>query len=157
MQNYIFILFLLLNNTSGFLDKKICMDDSCPSTCQKHIHFEEIYTKERIKCEKDIECPKTIVVMATNVTKNTTFIFNPSETDQDLDFRLEIFWCGNDAFDKSKTYVRVRHHVFDEVDLLLWMCSGFMFMCLGACAPNNDALFMFMMMNKSHRRRHGRY
>ena len=80
-------------------------------SCRQYPQYKESYAKERIKCEGNVECPKTIVVTASHVTKSTSFKFVPTpETGQDLDFKLEITWCDDKSFDKSETVVRVRKH-----------------------------------------------
>ena len=42
------------------------------SVCENHNVFEEVYTGDRIKCNKDVkQCPKSIVVKGKNVNINT--------------------------------------------------------------------------------------
>ena len=49
------------------------------SVCEKHNNFEEVYTGNKIKCSKDVKkCPKSIVVKAKNVNRNSTFKFVPA-------------------------------------------------------------------------------
>ena len=153
-MKYIILLSLCVLS-SAFKNKNMCYEEpkTCNASCKHHIHFEEVYTKERIKCSKNIECPKTIVVMASNVTANTTFTFIPTETDQDLDFKLEIFWCSEDSFDKSETYVRVRSHVYNEVDFILLLISGFVFVIITSLAPSNESIFLFMLLSNNNKRR----
>ena len=149
----IVLLFCVLNTVCGFLTPNKCYEKptSSPITCQKYVEFEKVYTGDSIKCEGSIECPKTVVVMAKNITKKTSFVFIPSETDQDLDFKFEASWCSEDAFEES--YVRVRSHVYNEVDFLMLLISGFIIMSMGACVPKDDTLFFYMMMNTNRRRR----
>lgn len=149
----IILLFCFLNNVYGFIKLNKCYEKptTSPITCKKYVEFEKVYTGDRIKCQGSIECPKTIVVMAKNVTKNTSFVFIPSETDEDLDFKFEASWCSDDAFEDS--YVRVRSHVFNGADFLMLIIAAFFIAATGACVPNDDALFFCMMMNTSRRRR----
>lgn len=148
------VLFMcVLNTVYGFRALNMCYEKptTSPITCKKYVEFEKVYTGDRIKCQGSIECPKTIVVMATNVTKNTSFVFIPSETDQDLDFKFVASWCSNDAFEES--YIRVRSHLYNGADFLMLLISAFFIMATGACAPSDDALFFYMMMNTNRRRR----
>tara|TARA_Y100000741_G_scaffold192001_1_gene146177 strand:- start:550 stop:1011 length:462 start_codon:yes stop_codon:yes gene_type:complete len=109
------------------------------SVCEKHNNFEEVYTGNKIKCSKDVKkCPKSIVVKAKNVNRNSTFKFVPAtDSKQKLQYTIHIDWCDDYTFDKSLTYVKVRKHTIDggeSIILLLAIIIALMFCC---CTPDS--------------------
>ena len=155
---YLLIIFYIIVPIHGFHLPNMCYKDhTCSATCQKFLQFEQIYHHDKIVCENGIDCPKTVIVKGKNITRNSSFEFISSETDEDLDFKLEIMWCEGNTFDVSETYVKVRRHVFDGVDLFLLLLSAFSFVLVSSCIPENDSLLFFMMMSQHKRKRYNRW
>lgn len=126
------------------------------SVCEKHSKFEEVYTGNKIKCSKDVKkCPKSIVVKAKNVNRNSTFKFVPAtDSKQKLQYTIHIDWCDDYTFDKSLTYVKVRKNTTsggESIILLLAIIISLMFCC---CTPDdkygsNDNLMLYLMLSNT--------
>lgn len=134
------------------------------SVCENHNFFEEVYTGDRIKCNKDVkQCPKSIVVKGQNVNINTTFKFIPAtDSKQNLDYTLHIDWYDDYTFDKSLTYVKVRNHKTDNGDIIVLLLAVLTALLFGCFAPDsksesNDNLMLYLMMSNTGRRSNSRW
>jgi len=129
------------------------------SVCEKHDIFEEVYTGDRIKCNKDVKkCPKSIVVKGQNININTTFRFIPAtDSKQNLDYTLHIDWYDDYTFDKSLTYVKVRNHKTDNGDIIVLLLSVLMALVFACFTPDskhdsNDNLMLYLMISNTSKR-----
>tara|TARA_B100001996_G_scaffold370514_1_gene344946 strand:+ start:254 stop:688 length:435 start_codon:yes stop_codon:yes gene_type:complete len=132
------------------------------SICEKHNIFEEVYTGSKIKCNKNVKnCPKSIVVKAKDVNIKTKFKFIPAtDSEEHLEYTINIDWCDNFTFDKNKTYVKVRKNETDGGELIILLASVFMALIFGCCIPdnkygnnNNDLLLYSILLSNGRRRK----
>jgi hypothetical protein len=128
------------------------------SVCEKHSNFEEVYTGNKIKCSKDVKhCPKSIVVKAKDVNKNSTFKFIPAtDSKQNLEYTIHINWCDNFTFDKSITYVKVRKNTTSGGELIILLLSIIIALIFAYCTPddkyrNNDNLMLYLMLSNTRK------
>ena len=128
------------------------------SVCEKHSKFEEVYTGNKIKCSKDVKkCPKSIVVKAKNVNRNSTFKFVPAtDSKQKLQYTIHIDWCDDYTFDKSLTYVKVRKNTTNGGEIIVLLISIIFALIFGCCTPDNkhgsnDNLLLYLMLTSGRR------
>ena len=126
------------------------------SVCEKHSNFEEVYTGNKIKCSKDVKkCPKSIVVKAKNVNKNSTFKFIPAtDSKQNLEYTIHVDWCDDYTFDKSLTYVKVRKNTSSGGEIIILLLSIIIALIFGCCTPDdkygsNDNLMLYLMLSNT--------
>ena len=129
------------------------------SVCKNHTNFEEVYTGNKIKCNKNVKnCPKTIVVKAKDVNKKTQFKFIPAtDSKEQLEYTIKIDWCDNSTFDKNKTYVKVRKKGTDGSEFMILLASVCMALVFGCFIPDekygNDLLLYSMLLSNGRRKR----
>jgi len=128
------------------------------SVCEKHSNFEEVYTGNKIKCNKDVKkCPKSIVVKAKDVNKNSTFKFIPAtDSKQNLEYTIHVDWCDDYTFDKSLTYVKVRKNTTNGGEIIVLLISIIFALIFGCCTPDNkygsnDNLLLYLMLTSGRR------
>ena len=126
------------------------------SVCEKHSKFEEVYTGNKIKCGKDVKkCPKSIVVKAKNVNRNSTFKFVPAtDSKQKLQYTIHIDWCDDYTFDKSLTYVKVRKNTTSGGESIILLLAIIIALIFGCCTPDdkygsNDNLMLYLMLSNT--------
>ena len=126
------------------------------SVCEKHSKFEEVYTGNKIKCSKDVKkCPKSIVVKAKNVNRNSTFKFVPAtDSKQKLQYTIHIDWCDDYTFDKSLTYVKVRKNTTSGGESIILLLAIIIALIFGCCTPDdkygsNDNLMLYLMLSNT--------